>query len=58
MSAQSQFEREEDHICDQLNRGLITRQQFDKQMRELRYDYQAAQQQACQDAYERERENW
>jgi len=54
----NQFEREEDYLVEQVNSGLISREEFNKQMRELQRDYRAAAQEAAQDAYDREMERW
>lgn len=54
----SQFEREEDQLVKDLNEGRITRDEYNKQMRELQRDYHASANEAAQDAYDREMERW
>lgn len=58
MPWESQFDREENHLVEQFNSGLITRDEYNKQMRELQRDYRAAAQEAAQDAYDREMDRW
>ena len=58
MSAQSQFEREEDAICQQYNDGLLTQKEYNDALKELYRDYRDAAQEAALDAYERELGNW
>lgn len=52
------WEREEDQLCNDLNAGLITREEYNKQMREISRDRHAAAQEAAQDAYDREMDRW
>ncbi len=52
------WEREEDQLCNDLNNGKIDRTEFNKQMRELSRDRQAAANEAAQDAYDREMDRW
>jgi hypothetical protein len=54
----TQFEREEDALVNDLNEGRITRDEFNKQMRELRLDMQAAAEEAAQRAYDEEMARW
>lgn len=58
MSAQSQFEREEEDIQERYARGEITNAQMWEEMKELQRDYRAAADEAAREAYERERDNW
>ena len=58
MSAQSQFDREEDDIQKRYAAGDITLVQYNKEMLDLQRDYQGAAEEAALDAYERERANW
>ena len=53
-----QMEREEQAIEDDVANGLITRAQANKEIRELHLSYQAAAEEAAQDAYDREMERW
>jgi hypothetical protein len=54
----NQYDREEAQLEDDLAAGRITTAEYNKQMRELQADYRAACDEACQDAYDRERSNW
>lgn len=58
MSMQSQFEREEAAITEMLNNGELTVAQYNEAMRDLEREYRGAMEDACQDAYDRERDNW
>ncbi len=58
MSVESQYDREEQYIIDQMNSGMISQQEGRKQLRELQRDYRAAAQEAAQDAYDREMDRW
>lgn len=58
MSIERQMEREEQRLCDLLNRGYITQAEFNKQMRDLQREYRAMAQDAAQEAYDREMDNW
>lgn len=58
MSAQSQFEREEDDIQKRYAAGEITNAQMWEEMKELQRDYRAAAEEAIHEAGERERDNW
>jgi hypothetical protein len=58
MSADTQFEREENDIWERAARGEITNAQARKEQRELQRDYAAAAVEAAQGAYERELERW
>lgn len=54
----TQFEREEDQLVQDLNAGRITRDEFNKQMRELMRDYQASANEAAERAYDEEMARW
>ena len=58
----SQFDREVDFLEAQLERGEISLQEFNREMRELQRDYIAAAeeaaQEAAQEAYDREMDRW
>ena len=58
MSAQSQYEREEQAIAAAEARGEISHAEAMKQIRELWRDYRAAAQESAQEAYEQELERW
>jgi hypothetical protein len=58
MSAQSQFDREEDDIQRRYAAGEITLAQYNEEMRDLQRDYRAAAEEAIQEAADRERQNW
>lgn len=58
MSVESQYDREEQYIIDQMNSGTISQQEGRQQLRELQRDYRAAAQEAAQDAYDREMDRW
>lgn len=58
MSMYNKMEREEQDLCDQLNNGEISRSQFNNEMRELQREYRAMEEEACQEAYDKEAENW
>lgn len=45
------FEREEDVLCEQLNNGEITKAEFDREMRELRWAVRAEAEEAAEAAY-------
>jgi hypothetical protein len=54
----SQFEREEDLLCEQYNSGLISQAEYNNEMRELNRDYRAQAQMAAEEAYENEMQRW
>ena len=54
----SQFDREVDFLEAQLERGEISLQEFNREMRELQRDYIAAAEEAAQEAYDREMDRW
>ena len=58
MSIGTEFEEAEQEICDHLNDGEITDSQFNKEMRELNSEYRSMTEEACQDAYDNEANNW
>jgi predicted RNA-binding protein associated with RNAse of E/G family len=58
MSYESQIEREEDHLVEQVNSGQITREQFNKEMRELQREYRAMAQENAERAYDDEMARW
>lgn len=58
MSYQSQYEREEEALYDQYERGEITQKELQKELRELAYDYRAAAENSALDAYEAELDRW
>jgi hypothetical protein len=56
------LEREEDMLTEQLNRGHITDQEYNRLMRELHRDYadqaRDAAREAAEEAYARELDRW
>jgi hypothetical protein len=54
----NQYDREEEQLQNDYAAGLITLAEYNKQMRELQRDYQAAAEERARDAYEREMERW
>ena len=58
MSYQTQLEREEDDLVLALNRGEISPDEYNKQMREIQRDYNQAAREAAEDAYSREMARW
>ena len=58
MSIQSQFDREEQQIEDDLENGIITSIEYNKQLRDLRQGYRECMDEACDNAYDNERNNW
>lgn len=58
MSIESQLEREEDALIDELNDGRITREEYNRARRELQREYNDAAREAAQGAYDRELERW
>lgn len=53
-----QYDRYESELEEDLASGRITQAEFNTQIRELKAEYRSACEEACQDAYERERDNW
>lgn len=51
VSIESAFERKEQELEDALNRGDITPQEFNKQMRNLQHEYRNMVEDEAQDAY-------
>jgi hypothetical protein len=58
MTNQSQYDREEEDIEQRESDGLITRDEANAELRELRRDYAAERDEAVERAADRERENW
>lgn len=58
MPNESQYEREEQQLDDDLSSGRITSAEYTKQLRELQRDYRAAAEESAQGAYDRELGNW
>ncbi len=54
----NQYDREEQQLCDDYNAGLITREEYNRQMRELQRDYRAAAEEVAREAYDREMDRW
>ncbi len=53
-----QLEREEDYLHEQFADGHISREECDRELKELHYDYQGAAQEAAEEAYRSELEGW
>lgn len=53
-----QIEHEEQDIEAAVNRGEMTRAEANRAIRELWRDYNAAAEEAAQDAYRNERDRW
>ena len=58
MTIERQMEREEDILCEQLNRGEITLEEFNKEMRDMQREYRAMAEEAAQQAYDDEMGRW
>ena len=58
MYMQDELEREEIYLDDQLTNGELTQSQYSSEMRELHSLYRAMEEEACQEAYDREADNW
>lgn len=52
------FERAEDQLVDDLNAGRIIQRDFDDEMREMRYAYQAQAEEEARRAYEDTMRDW
>ena len=53
-----QWEREEEQLEHDLANGFISREEYNKQMRELRSAYREAAEESAMNAYDREMNNW
>jgi len=49
---------EEQRLCDRLNAGEITNSEFNREMNELRRWWRGMAEEAAQEAYDREMDNW
>jgi len=58
MSMQSQYEREEELLYEQYDRGDISGAELQRELNDLARDYRAAAREAALDAYEQEWERW
>lgn len=54
----NQYDREEEQLAHDYAAGLITREEYNRQMRELQRDYRAAAEESAREAYERELDRW
>jgi hypothetical protein len=52
------YEREEEDICRREAEGEITHKQAQEELSQLRRDYRGAAEEAAEDAYRREMDNW
>lgn len=55
---QTQLEREEDSLTDDLNAGRIDRAEYNEQMRAIHREYRDMAEDAARDAYEAEMSRW
>ena len=58
MSIDSEFEEQEDEICQRFNDGEISLSEYNKELNELYREYRSMAQEACQEAYDDEAQNW
>lgn len=58
MSIDSQYEREEQALYDEYERGDISSEEYRRELRDLQRAYRAAAHESAQDAYDREMERW
>lgn len=58
MSIQDEMQREEQHICDQLNNGEIDDREYSEAMNHLQRQYEYMSEEAAQRAYDDEMRNW
>jgi hypothetical protein len=58
MSIDSQMEREEQDLCDRVNSGEISTTEYNQEMRDLQREYRGMAEEAAQDAYDNEMNNW
>lgn len=54
----SQIEREEEYLEKEYAEGRISLKEYNEQMRDLHREYRQSAQEAAQDAYIRELDNW
>jgi hypothetical protein len=54
----NQFDREEDALARDLERGDISQKEYNAAMRELQCDYRLAARESAQNAYDQEVERW
>lgn len=52
------FEKEEDSLCEDLNAGRITQQEFDREMRDLRAAVRDAAREEAEAAYNHVMDNY
>lgn len=58
MAINSQMEREEQDIGDRYNSGEISLSEYNSEMQSLQREYRAFAQEAAQEAYDNEFDNW
>jgi hypothetical protein len=58
MNIDRAYEKAEDDLISDYNAGLIDRDAFNAEMRDLARDYRAEAQAAAQDAYDAELDRW
>lgn len=54
----NQFDREEQQLENDYAAGLISREEHNRQMRDLQRDCRAAAEESAREAYEREMDRW
>ena len=54
----TQWEREEDQVCEDFNAGLITREEYNKQMRDIQRAQRDEYLEARDEAMDRFNEDW
>jgi len=54
----NQFDREEEALERDLERGNISQKEYNAAMRELQRDYRESARESAQNAYDREMERW
>lgn len=55
---QNQFDRDEIQLDEELASGLISQEQFNRAMRQLRREYREAAEDAAEEAYRNEYSGW
>lgn len=58
MGPQSQFDREEEALCNDYNEGRISLSEYNRAVRDLQRDYRESAEDSARDAYERELNSW
>lgn len=58
MSAESQYQKDEQSLEDELDAGDISNEEYSTEMRNLQRSYREEAEEAAQDAYDNEMSNW